>query len=55
MKHYQDVKTSEIFDYVYCEKEFYYMRFKWSLVLHCIVFAVGFILAVVGSLYTLVF
>lgn len=55
MAHNSQANGGEVFEYVYSEKEYFYRHHKGALVLHCIVFALGFVVAVAGIFYSIVF
>ncbi len=52
---YQKMTAGQIFDYVYCEKEYYYEHHKGGLRFHNIVYAIGFLVAIAGIFFTIIF
>ena len=43
----ETISNSELFEYVYSEKEYYIAHYRWQLIAHCVIFAIGFMVAAI--------
>ena len=55
LKDFQKISSSEIFNYVYSEKEYYHEHHKFGLGLHNVAYAIGFIVAIAAIFVPVIF
>ena len=44
---HDNISNNQLFEYIYSEKEYYIAHYRWQLIMHCIIFAIGFMVAAV--------